>query len=180
VIDVQATTADAPGFLEHVRRAGDGVCNLLAPPDLYLIHVANWFDAKWLRFSGKALGALSFWKYELTVPPFHPHRVRSETLLRKADNAYRVVPIPNRPVHVYQESSRNLQRFMHRALPNTACLWYSSDSAAIGRGSLMVYAPRVDDYWAWYADCHLRNGAWDLRYAHGISRQEFQQLGVRA
>ena len=49
------------------------------PAEIYLVCIDRWFDAKWLNFSGKVLGALGVWRSRTTIPPFHPHRVLGES-----------------------------------------------------------------------------------------------------
>jgi hypothetical protein len=174
VIDLAATTADAPVFVARVRNITAGVCRLTRPVGIYVVRINHWFDWKWLKFSGKSVGALGVWCRDVTIPPFHPHRVRSELLFRPTPGwtKYQLVPIPDYRLHVFQNSGRNLGRLMRREIPNVACVWYSGDSKAIGRGSIMVYAPGDKQYWAWYLDVVGKGSAWETRWVEGISRGE--------
>ena len=77
---------DDPAFLNCVDRIIAGLIDRHSPEELYLIRIANWFDHKWLRFSGigrvayhgmtsipTALGEFS--QEQLTFPPFTPNRI---------------------------------------------------------------------------------------------------------
>jgi hypothetical protein len=76
---------DDPAFLNCVDRIIAAVIDRQAPEELYLVRIANWFDHKWLRFSG--IGRVArhgssihtvldeFSQEQLTFPPFTPSRV---------------------------------------------------------------------------------------------------------
>lgn len=64
-----------------------GLVKEFQPKELYVCRVDNWFDSKWLNFSGKTLGAVPMWKKEVTIPPFHPNRIVGEALFDRQDNA---------------------------------------------------------------------------------------------
>ncbi|MEP6360801.1 MAG: hypothetical protein ABJ287_00315, partial [Balneola sp.] len=53
------------------------------PNSFYLIKIDNWFDKKWLGFSGKILGAVGIAKSDLTIPPFVPNRIIYEKFYSK-------------------------------------------------------------------------------------------------
>lgn len=61
MIAIVGRTSDAPEFLVHVATLANGVCRLAQPPELYAVRVEDWFDAKWLDFAAKWMGALSVW-----------------------------------------------------------------------------------------------------------------------
>jgi hypothetical protein len=179
VIEIGPATEDAPEFVAYVRRLADGLCRLARPRELYVVQVTNWFDRKWLRFSGKTLGALGVWNRELTLPPFHPHRIKRQLLFR-ADplidaSIYWRVPA-GRKLHVAQHSGANLQRRMELVAPKAGCLWYSGKSDTTGRGAVMAYLPGQPEYSAWYVSLQRRAPDWRLSVIEGISRAELAQL----
>lgn len=61
---------DACEFIAEVQVLAQGLLLTYAPPVVIVIKIKNWFGARWLNFSGKALGALGIWKTRLTIPPF--------------------------------------------------------------------------------------------------------------
>lgn len=75
VIELVSSEYDDVGFLQFAQRIVNGAITALRVHEVYLVHVDNWFDHKWL-------GWWSSWEYkelkELCVPPFNPNRVRSQ------------------------------------------------------------------------------------------------------
>ena len=80
-IRIQRLDDDSAEFVAEVRACIDGVLIANEPAELIVINIDNWFGQKWLHFAGKALGAVGVWRDHdgLTVPPFVPARVRSES-----------------------------------------------------------------------------------------------------
>ncbi len=69
---------------------------------------------KWLNFSGKVLGALGVWNRSFTIPPFHPNRIKAQTVYRLSQQKeYEQIQAP--PLHVTQSSSQNLNRKLTHA-----------------------------------------------------------------
>jgi hypothetical protein len=76
MIELVPSEYDDLAFLELAERIVKGAVAALQVREVYLVHVDNWFDFKWL-------GCWSRWKRkgrleELRVPPFNPKRVGSE------------------------------------------------------------------------------------------------------
>ena len=65
--------------------------------EIMIIKIKNWYDHKWLNYSGKKIihfentlnpdkVALTHdWKENVTLPPFNPNRVLSEQYFRKRE-----------------------------------------------------------------------------------------------
>lgn len=50
---VNSAETDDRNFISIVNSVADGIGNHSgAPNELWIIHIDNWFDHKWLRFSG--------------------------------------------------------------------------------------------------------------------------------
>ncbi|HSU54886.1 MAG TPA: hypothetical protein VLT36_12580 [Candidatus Dormibacteraeota bacterium] len=106
---LHATSDDDPGFVRLVTLILDSLVLQHAPEILAIIQVDNWFDHKWLNFSGKVLGALGVWKHPLTIPPFHPNGIKAQTVYRLGQQKeYEQIETP--PLHISQPSSENLNR----------------------------------------------------------------------
>lgn len=166
---------DTDAFVAWVSRVVNGVVAASPPAAVHLIQLDHWFDQKWLGFSGKALGAVGWWAKDLTVPPFHPHRVVSEHHHIQDELAgYRAAEAPS--LHRNQSSSQNLQRRMSRVAPATACFWYTGDATAIGRGALMAYIPGVPEYSAWYVGLVRKEDAWRPATVSGIALAELKHI----
>ena len=93
---------DDIGFLSLVQRIVNGAIITLNAREIYLVHVDNWFDWKWLGWRSRK-------GQELNIPPFDPNRVHSEKHfiwdtealavdVRRSANA--APPSPARPLRV--------------------------------------------------------------------------------
>ncbi len=108
-----------------------------------------WFDDKWVKFSGTMMHAISIWKEELTVPPFHPNRVEVCDFHKKTESKYEKTLIAN-PLHIFQESSRNTRRKITDFSENGLFIWFSGNTLINGKGSLMGYFVSGIDYFTFY------------------------------
>ena len=52
-MDLQIQTNDDPQFVETVSHIISGLVNDSFPNEIFVIKIGNWFDHKWLKFSGK-------------------------------------------------------------------------------------------------------------------------------
>lgn len=170
---ITPTASDDPEFAGIVSRILDSSVELYRPAGVYVVHIDNWFDVKWRAFSGKVLGAVGIWKRQLTVPPFRPNRVLSQSHFSLVHGDY--VATDAAPLHRNQPSSENLNRDIRHLSDSALFFWYSGASLQSGRGSLMLY--RIGDGKAssWYASFH-RAPVWKLLHTREISRAELLRL----
>lgn len=171
---IQAQIDDAPEFVAKVEELANGILRRHAPPALILIKIDNWFSVRWLRFSGKTLGAVGVSMSTLSVPPFVPSRVVSQK--RFAATAYNEVQA-GPPIHIQVESTEAILRRVSRIAAGAALLWYSGCSEQSGRGAIMAYIPERDDYLPWYAGWAKRK-KWELVQPKEISVQELTNLAT--
>jgi len=89
-----------------------GIARVYACRALHVVEVDRYFSAKWVRFSGKSLGAVAYWKKRTSIPAFIPRRVLSEErfLLKGPWARYEDKPKGYR-LHIWQESCRNISRW---------------------------------------------------------------------
>jgi hypothetical protein len=154
------------------------------PKQLWIIQIDNWFDHKWLRFSGKGAvdfrfpafmnrfdGALEeFYQDRITFPPFNPNRVQGQWSYMRQDNDYREFPLPMLPHSAdKQPTSRNLHRRIQDIVTSGCFVWYSANTLANGRASVMVYAVNGDTSECWFA-AFSRDETWTLGATKGIDR----------
>jgi hypothetical protein len=87
---------DDSDFLGLLGSLVGGLVARLNPEEVWIVHIDNWFDHKWLEFSGtgtvpsklprmfKTLGIppdmlasdkVAFYKKKVTFPPFTPNRI---------------------------------------------------------------------------------------------------------
>ena len=172
---ITPTDNDDPQFIAVANQLISAAIATYRPTEVYLIRIDRWFDVKWLRFSGKALGALGVWHRLNTVPPFHPHRVLAESHLSVAPDSGAYVPTPAAPLHIAQPSAENLTRSIARVSPSAVFFWYSSSTLDLDRGSTMLYRTDQGDVISWYASFH-RTAVWRLDRYRGISPEEVQHM----
>lgn len=184
--------ADAPQFIDVVNRAVAGELEHKAVHGFFVIRIIridNWFDHKWLNFSG--IGRVAFGQYmgtwfdrdtaldefhrqgtRSTFPPFTPNRVITQDFYRKSESGSYVLDEDGPWVHssTRKRSSGNLHRRI--VTHNNSCLfvWFSSNTLANRRGSLMVYRANGKIITSWYAS-FLRDVDWRLARTQGIPRQ---------
>jgi hypothetical protein len=168
---LKPTASDDSRFVEWV----DGLIHVLVertqPAQLYLVKVDNWFGKRWLRFSGKAVGALGVSKSELTMPPFIPSRIVSQERFSERGSTQ-----PHRDLHRYQRSGENLNRRLEDILPTSSTLfWYSDRSRENRRASLMAYVWNGDEYWTWYIEVACAT-SWRIVDYAGITKTQIVEL----
>jgi hypothetical protein len=163
---------DAEAFITQVDALTNGILGKHTPESLILIKVNSWFGSRWLRFSGKMLGALGVWQDNLSVPPFVPSRIKSQQRFA-APNYLETAAGP--PLHKKVSSSDAILRRIAAIEPGAAILWYSGNSKILGHGSAMAYIPTSDSYLSWYLSWAHRD-TWYVEEAIGINHQELSFL----
>ncbi len=177
MITLDQTAFDASRFFDRVERFIAGAVALSRAKAVRVVQLDDWFDSKWVAFSGKLVGAVGFRARDLTIPPFHPHRVLRELAYRWDSSAAGYVPAPVAPLlHLTQSSESNTRRHRRVVVPGTACFWYTSASATNKRGALMAYVPAEDKYWVWYVALAQAEPAWRITRHKGITPSELESL----
>jgi hypothetical protein len=172
VIRIDIEDTDHPTFVADVNVITQNIVTLYAPAELIIVKIDNWFNHKWLEFSGKILGALGIWKRKLTVPPFVPNRVLWERSFSFPSGTERM----DRPaLHVSMPSSDAVQRKFSNVAPDAAILWFSGNSKTNNRGAIMSCIPTSEMHWAWYAGWS-RDHSWNTAGLKGISATELSAL----
>src|SRR4051812_41845107 len=99
MLSLEPEVDDDPAFLQLVNRLVDGVLAVHTQEDARIFKIDNWFDHKWLRFSGKAVGAVGVWQAPPTLPPFVANRlVRRWHFRRNDEDGFRLLG-PGPDVH---------------------------------------------------------------------------------
>ncbi len=182
---------DDPAFLAVVDQIIAALARRDRPDEVYLVPIDNWFDHKWLGYSGS--GVVAFpqgypWvlvakeehrQDRLTFPPFAPNRVVAQYLFcRVAEGAYEE-HAPARLIHrrQRQRSAMNLHRRVADFTRSGLFVWYSSGSAANRRGSVLVYSAYEGAVVGWYAGFSDRRG-WRVDRVEGIDRDTVVSLAT--
>ena len=178
-MQIQSQFDDEPEFIRQVELAISGALRRHPPLFVVLVKIDNWFGSRWLGFKGKALGALGvttrpshFTNENLTIPPFVPERVISQR--RFVAPQFDEIEA-GRPLHLQVHSGEALQRKAAMQEPKKALAWYSGNTKENGRGSLMVYLPVDDGYWAWFVELE-REEHWRITEARSIKPEDFERL----
>lgn len=166
--------SDDLNYIINVENIIQDRINLWKPDEIYITRIDNWFDEKWLDFSGVLLGALGIWKGKTTIPPFHPNRVKFTKLFVKIKDNYSQQKLV-RPLHILQESNQNLQRYIENFSKNGLFIWYSGNSKKNYIGSLMCYYVIDNECFSFYVSLNGKN-KWNIDRANGISKKEMQRV----
>jgi hypothetical protein len=177
-------------FIELLNSLVKGLLAQQAPEQLWIIQIDNWFDHKWLRFSGKGVvdfpwltfmnlfdGVLDeFHQDKVTFPPFAPNRVLGQWSYLRVNDRYSEAPLPFMP-HALEKrrSETNLHRRVDRLSGSACFVWYSANTLSNGRASVMVYSVVSDRVQSWFAAFN-RQLRWKLQATKGASREEVQRL----
>jgi hypothetical protein len=181
---------DDPGFVTLLEIM---VMNLLkesAAEEVYVFQLNNWFDHKWLNYSGQGvlsgeeneqadqLKLTEFHKKRITIPAFNPKRIILQKYYHKnKDNSYQEAPLP-REIHRKQRSQQNLHRPIADQSDSGIFIWYSANTITNQRGSLMVYLIQENQVETWYASFLVENKQWKIKQAKGKSLEAVEKLMV--
>jgi len=179
---------DSAEFIEKTRAIAIGVAQEYEPARFYVIRIDNWFGPKWMHFAGKFTAgkgaAIGVHKSPLHVPPFVPHRVIAERVFVGPDYE-KIVAVA--PLHIEIPSKIALQRRIADIDKDAAFVWFSGESEAQKRGSVMVYLPVAFDPAARRREGFRSSGAfymgfsnneiiWEPAMLRGVSRGEVAQF----
>ena len=148
--------------------------NLWNPTDIFVNRIDNWFDQKWMEFSGTIMHEVSIWKEETTIPPFHPNRVESSDFYQKIAELY-VKKENLQTLHIYQESKDNLKRYASEFTNDGLFIWYSGNSKINGVGTLMCYLIRESECQPFFITLSEKKD-WNVSQTKGILRNEIQSI----
>jgi hypothetical protein len=110
---------------------------------------------------------------QLRVPPFNPKRVVSQDLYRKDAHGNYSLDENGPAIHTDhdQRNRTNLPPRVANASESCLFVWFSSNSRANLRGSLMIYRADSERATSWYAGFSFEGRPRIVR-AEGIARQQ--------
>jgi len=196
-IRIGSGITDDNNFIPLVQSVLNGLLAQGSPEQVWMIHIDNWFDHKWLKVSGNGLvtfmpsfGQIAFnagferfdvaksphYQERLTFPPFAPDRVLGQWSYSKNGGDYHEFPSPALPHKTERRRSKsNLQRRVGQFSNSSCFVWYSGNTLANGRGAVMVYNLEAAKAACWYA-AFSRKDQWKLDQTKGIRQDEVQKL----
>jgi hypothetical protein len=182
---IETEEKDAPEFIKMVDSMLESIVAKFSVKEVVFVKIKNWFDHKWLNFSGITVVPFEFgwsnafpnnivlesvWRDKISIPPFKPSRVIYSrfyvTEVSENDNL-------RRPIHQNRHSNDNIHNSIADYTSDGLVLWFSSNSGPLQKGSLMVYRVQHAQVYTWYATIENING-WKLTKAKGISLDELR------
>ena len=197
-IAIPAGLTDDNDFVVLLNGMIDGLLRRHVPDLLWVVQVDNWFDHKWLRFSGYGTAAFrpsigpvqllgfpfnrfdsvkkEFYQDHLTLPPFAPDRVLAQWSFERVGQTYVEAPVPELPHKPERNrSALNLQRRIQVEGGPVLFVWFSGNTLKNGKASVMVYCVGGVGDVVWFASFHGRGG-WQLQRTKGVSEAEIRDL----
>lgn len=180
---------DCPEFIEALECFIHRLINAYDLPQLFIVRVDNWFDHKWLGFSGKTFDLYDIkfpditfsppvWKEgnDVTFPPFSPNRIIEQQHFNVCKDRIRSAkPLRNVYSLKKQPSGLNLHNRVLNFCDKGLFIWFSSKSGLNGRASLMVYHTWINKTGCWYASL-LKRDRWMVDQAKNIDRQKISKI----
>jgi hypothetical protein len=174
MIELVPAEFDDAAFVSLVQSIVNGAAAALQVREVYLVHVDNWFDHKWLGWWGRNTD-------ELRVPPFSPNRVQSEKhYVWDEDHAQWTSAATERPIHSPDPGRRWIAQPIDRLSKSAALIWYSGNTVTNTAGSMMLYRSGAEGY-AWYAS-FKKDTSWEIDEGRAITRRAlktFEESGRR-
>lgn len=180
---------DDPQFVELVKHIIAQLVTKNFPAKIFVMKTDNWFDHKWLNFSG--IGSVRFDDFRLdidtaldefsqdktTFPPFNPNRIIGEWyFLRNALGDY--LPSLESP-YVHERklapSAENLHKRVTDFAESAVFVWLSSNTKSNQRGSIMVYEVNGSEVDTWYVSLSKADD-WRILQTKGIAREQVASL----
>lgn len=155
----------------------NGAIATLQVREVFLVHVDNWFDHKWLGWrSWSNKGG-----EKLRVPLFTPNRVCSEKhFVWDVENSAWIFHELSKPLHIRQPGRPHLAQPLDRFSKSAVFIWYSGSTTTNKVGSLMVYLSGADGY-SWYAS-FKKDEHWTVADECRTTRNElalFEERGLQ-
>jgi len=192
IIPRVTTETDDSKFTDILYGIVDGILVHHRPQDLYVTAIDNWFDHKWLRFSGIGVVPFEFPAFmncadaaldefsqdKVTLPAFSPSRIIRQSYFRRDSRTSAYVK-QERLILLHKKqresSSKNLQRRIQHISDSGLFVWYSSNTLSQERASIMTYSVQNDKIETWFASFR-RAAYWKLYMTKGIDRDFIQEL----
>lgn len=176
MIEIRSDDFDAAEYVRIVENYLNNFIRDVAPDEILVVKIDNWFDHKWRNFAGKFLGAVGFWNETvLRIPPFIPDRVVEQRYFEKHGDEYQ--ERERAGLHIYQSSGENItgKRKLVAFGRKRLLFWFSGNSKNALRGSLMIYRIEKENSSTVYVS-FVKKENWQIYKTDGISRQEAKSL----
>ena len=188
-LEILTNATDDPRFVELVKHVISQLVGEEFPEQIFVMKIDNWFDHKWLNFSG--IGSVRFDDFRLeidtaldefsqdkvTFPPFTPNRVIGEYYFLRNERGEFLPSLKAPFVHERKlaHSSENLHKRVTDFATSALFLWVSSNTKYNHRGSLMVYEVKGPKVHTWYMGLSNED-KWKITQTRGIARDQAGSL----
>ncbi len=187
-VKIPCEKSDDKNFLSALNGFVDQLISDLEPAEIYAIRINEWFDHKWLGYSGR--GIIQFPYSEpyilakldkkfldrLTFPPFNPNQVIAEHYWKLQNSG--IYNGTETPYCIYNQKpkydSYNWHSLVESVSSSGVFVWFSSNSENSGRGSVMVYSIEGVDVQTWYASFSEESG-WDIENEIGFRNETVEK-----
>jgi hypothetical protein len=182
--EIKIELGDANDFIISLNKIVGKFIDEMDINEICLIRIKNWFDHKWLNYSGKSVieyrggGGLidsslnNEWREKITVPPFNPNRVLSELF-------FRIEPTDNKMfeknLHTKKDSNDNIHNRISAYTKSGMFVWYSSNTEINQKGSLMIYIVQADNIKTFYVS-FVNNNGWKINQTKNIFAAELENI----
>lgn len=175
---IKAENGDALEFIDIVNTLMKNFVFQHSIKEIVFVKIKNWFDHKWLNYSGKTVvdydfGGLkgftdaalnSVWRDKISIPPFNPNRVIYSKFIIQVNTGNKKI---KKAIHRYRSSNANIHNRIEEYTSDGLVVWFSSNTETNGSGSIMMYRVQDDQVHTWYATVENKDG-WKITKAKGI------------
>ena len=117
-----------------------------------------------------------FWHTKLNFPPFSANRILGQKLFIRTGDDYSEASVHVQPHPAKKRPSEtNLKRTLQEFSRSASFLWYSGNSLANAKGSVMVYSVVEGLVETWFA-AFIRQEGWRLHATKGVNRENIECL----
>lgn len=181
---------DDPAFIKLVECVISSLDRKLDPEDVFVIEVKNWFDHKWLNYSGRTLvpfpvrgvgmpssgvfpsrihtALTDSYQEQITFPPFNRHRIISQDCWSHDSSS--LAPLIHRKRR--RHSCWNLHRRVVDFADSAFFVWFSSGTLINDQASLMMYSVSNRKVETWYVSLK-KSDTWTVYRTKGITPDAF-------
>lgn len=178
---IEPRATDAVNFIASINKIISSLIDSYRFDDVFMIRIDNWFDHKWLNYSGKSVvqfqdsqlieSALQDeWREKITVPPFNPNRVLSEMFFGINSSVG-----TDKTLHTVKASNDNIHNRIINFSTNGLFIWYSSETERNQKGSVMIYKVQQGKVETFYVSFE-NNKHWKAKQVKGITTTELTNL----
>ncbi len=162
-------------FIENLNKIICHSVNSYNTKDIFITKIDNWFDQKWMCFSGTLMHEISIWAIsEIKIPPFHPNRVRDTSFYEKQDDLYVKSELQS-PLHIFQKGSANLKRKIIDITTDGLLIWYSGNSESNEVGTIMIYIVKEEECQPLFIT-FKKGKDWNASQTSGILMKEVKEI----